>query len=147
SLGGKGISGYAHVVRQDLVNPDLLFLGTEFGLYISVDGGGHWARFSGNFPKVAVRDIAIHPRESDLLLATHGRGIYVVDDITPLRKLTKKVLDSALALLPGRRAVMVIPAATQDFVSDEEFVGVNPEEAATIAYYLKKRHLFGDLKA
>jgi photosystem II stability/assembly factor-like uncharacterized protein len=146
-LAGKGLSGYAHVVRQDLVNPDLLFVGTEFGLYISVDGGGHWARFNGNFPKVAVRDIAVHPRESDLLIATHGRGMYVVDDITPLRQLTQKVLDSEVSLLPSRPAVMVIPAAIQDFVSDEEFVGVNPEESASIAYYLKKRHLFGDLKA
>jgi photosystem II stability/assembly factor-like uncharacterized protein len=146
-LAGKGLAGYAHVVRQDLVNPDLLFVGTELGLYISVDGGGHFARFTGNFPKVAVRDVAIHPRESDLLIATHGRGMYVVDDITPLRRLTQKVLDADATLLPGRPAVMVIPASEQDFVSDEEFVGFNPEESATITYYLKKRHLFGDLKA
>jgi photosystem II stability/assembly factor-like uncharacterized protein len=147
SLGGKGLTGYAHVVRQDLVNPDLLFLGTEQGLFLSIDGGGHWARFTGNFPQVAVRDIAIHPRESDLLLATHGRGIYVVDDITPLRRMTQKVLDSDASLLPGRPAVMVLPASDQEFVSSEEFVGVNPQESATITYYLKKRHLFGDLKA
>jgi len=146
-LAGKGLTGYAHVVRQDLVNPDLLFVGTELGLFISVDGGGHFARFTGNFPKVAVRDVAVQPRESDLLIATHGRGMYVVDDITPLRRLTPKVLDSEATLLPGRPAVMVIPASEQDFVSDEEFVGFNPEESATITYYLKKRHLFGDLKA
>ncbi|MEA2691908.1 MAG: hypothetical protein QOJ16_1295 [Acidobacteriota bacterium] len=146
-LAGKGLAGYAHVVRQDLVNPGLLFVGTELGLYISVDGGGHWARFTGNFPKVAVRDVAVQPRESDLLIATHGRGMYVVDDISPLRQLTQKVLDSEFALLPGRPATMVIPASQQDFVSDEEFVGFNPEESATITYYLKKRHLFGDLKA
>ncbi|HEV7515736.1 MAG TPA: glycosyl hydrolase, partial [Thermoanaerobaculia bacterium] len=147
NVGGKGLAGYAHVVRQDLVNPDLLFVGTELGLYLSVDGGGHWARFTGNFPKVAVRDLAVQPRESDLLIATHGRGMYVIDDITPLRLLTQKVLDSEVALLPGRPAVMVIPASEQDFVSDEEFVGFNPGESATITYYLKKRHLFGDLKA
>jgi len=144
---GKGLAGYAHVVRQDLVNPDLLFVGTESGLFVSIDGGARWARFSGNLPPVAVRDLAIHPRESDLLIATHGRGLYVVDDITPLRRLTQKVLDTDAALLPGRPAVMVIPGAEQEFVSDEEFVGFNPDEAAAITYYLKKRHLFGDLKA
>jgi photosystem II stability/assembly factor-like uncharacterized protein len=146
-IAGKGLQGYAHVVRQDLVNPDLLFVGTELGLYLSIDGGGHWARFTGNFPRVAVRDLAVHPRDGDLLIATHGRGIYVLDDLTPLRRLTRKTLDAEAALLPGRPAIMVIPAGEQTFVSDEEFVGFNPAESATIIYYLKKRHLFGDLKA
>jgi photosystem II stability/assembly factor-like uncharacterized protein len=81
------LKGYAHVVKEDTVNKDLLFVGTEFGLFISVDGGRQWAQFKGgNMPAVAVRDIAIHPRESDLILATHGRGIWIVDDITPLAR-------------------------------------------------------------
>ena len=63
---------------QDLENPDLLFLGTEFGLYVSLDGGKGWARFEGNLPKVGVRDLAIHPREGDLIIGTHGRGIYIM---------------------------------------------------------------------
>jgi len=146
-LAGKGLEGYAHVVRQDLENPDLLFVGTEAGLFLSIDHGAHWARFTGNFPPVAVRDLSLQPREADLLIATHGRGIYVIDDITPLRKLTQKTLEADAALLPSRPAVMVIPSADQEFVSADEFVGLNPGEAATINYYLKKRHLFGDLKA
>src|SRR6202035_3647249 len=87
ALQTPAIEGYAHVIRQDLVDPDLLFVGTESGLFLSVDGGGRWARFTGNFPRVAVLDLAIHPRESDLLIATHGRGMYILDDITPLRPL------------------------------------------------------------
>src|SRR4029077_9481113 len=145
-LATDALSGYAHVVRQDLVNPDLLFVGTEFGLFVSVDGGGRWARFTGRLPKVAVRDIAIQSREGDLLLATHGRGIYIVDDLTPLRKLTREALDADVTMLPSRPTPMAIPASVQDFPGDDEFVGYNPEDSATITYYLKKRHLFGDLK-
>jgi len=148
ALGGESLAGagYAHVVRQDLENPNLLFLGTELGLYVSVDGGVRFARFTGKLPKVAVRDIAIHPRESDLILATHGRGVYIVDDITPLRSLSAEVLAADASMLPSRPSPMVIPASIQDFPGNDEFVAFNPEEAATITYYLKKRHIFGDLK-
>src|SRR6185436_6037341 len=105
------LEGYAHVVRQDPKNPDLLFLGTELGLFISVDGGARWARFTGNFPdKVAVRDLAIHPRDHDLLIATHGRGIYILEDLTALRSLTREVMEQEVAFLPSKQAVMIIPS-------------------------------------
>jgi photosystem II stability/assembly factor-like uncharacterized protein len=145
-LASDALSGYAHVIRQDLENPDLLYLGTETGLFVSVDGGARWARFTGKLPKVAVRDLALHPRESDLIIATHGRGVYIVDDVTPLRKLTREALEAEVTMLPSRTAAMTIPAGIQDFPGDDEFFAFNPEEAATITYYLKKRHLFGDLK-
>ena len=84
----KGVRGYAHVMKDDLVQKNLLFVGTEFGLFVSIDGGTSWAQFKGSrFPAVAVRDLAVHPRDHDLVLATHGRGIWVIDDITPLRAL------------------------------------------------------------
>ncbi len=140
------VSGYAHVIREDLVNADLLFLGTEFGLFLTVDGGGHWARMAGKFPAVAVRDLQIHPREQDLIIATHGRGIWILDDITPLRHLTQAVLDSDVAMLPSKPSTMVLPAAVQSFSGDDEYVGQNPDEAASIVYYLKRRPLFGDLR-
>ncbi len=140
------VSGYAHTLEEDPVNPRLLFLGTESGLFISIDGGARWARFTGNFPPVAVRDLVVHPRESDLIVATHGRGIYVLDDITPLRQLTPEVLAADVAVLSTRPAVATIPSSEQSFSADDEFVGFNPSEAASIVYYLKKRHLFGDLK-
>ena len=146
SLATPALEGYAHVIRQDLVMPDLLFLGTELGLYISLDGGKAWARLKENLPKVAVRDVVIHPRDHALVIATHGRGVYIVDDITPLRHLTSDILESEVALLPTKPAVMSITNQTQDFGSDDEYVGENPAEAAGITYWLKKRHLIGDLK-
>src|SRR5436309_5150844 len=80
---GSPVRGYAHVVREDLVNRDLLFVGTEFGLWMSLDGGRQWAQYKGgDMPSVAVRDLAIHPRDHDLVIATHGRGIWIIDDIT-----------------------------------------------------------------
>jgi photosystem II stability/assembly factor-like uncharacterized protein len=140
------LAGYAHVVRQDIESQDLLFVGTEAGLFVSVDGGEHWARFTGRLPKVAVRDLAIHPREKDLILATHGRGVYIIDDITPLRKLSRQALESDVVMLPSRTSTMAIPASVQDFPGDDEYMALNPSEAATVAYYLKKRHMIGDLK-
>jgi hypothetical protein len=121
-------------------------LGTEFGLYVSLDGGSQWARFKGNLPKVGVREIAIHPREHDLLLATHGRGIYIIDDLTPLRSLTPGVLDSDVAILGTRVTKMLVPAMSQQFTGDNEFVGANPRSGAQIAYFLKKRSMFGSMK-
>ncbi|RME41779.1 MAG: glycosyl hydrolase, partial [Planctomycetota bacterium] len=140
------IEGYALVIREDLVKPNLLFLGTEFGLYISLDGGENWARFKNNLPKVGVRDLAIHPREHDLIIATHGRGIYILDDITPLRHLTKEVLASPVAMLPTRPVQMRIPAGVQEFPGNDEFVGSSAPGGAPIVYYLKKRQLFGEMK-
>ena len=145
SLATKDIEIYCHVIREDLVNPNLLFLGTEFGLYISIDGGKNWARLK-TLPKVGVRDIAIHPREHDLILATHGLGIQIIDDISPLRHLTSEILNSNAAVLPSRPAVISIPGYLQEFPGHDEFYGPNPPEGAIITYYLKKRHIFGDLR-
>ncbi len=145
SLVGKAVEGYAYVVKEDIENPGLLFLGTEFGLFISVDGGGTWARFATEFPKVAVHDLAVHPRDNDLIIATHGRGIWILDDVTPLRALTPEVLEADVALLPTQPAVMTISTSVQEFPGNDEFVGANPSQAASIVYYQKKRHIFGDL--
>ncbi|MEE4273931.1 MAG: hypothetical protein V2I67_19795 [Thermoanaerobaculales bacterium] len=146
SLVADGIAGYAWVVKQDPVNPALLYTGTELGLYISLDGGAQWARFTENLPKVAVHDIAIHPTEHDLILATHGRGIYIIDDLTAMRGLTSEIMESKVALLPSRPAPQVLSGGMAWFGSDDEFVGSNPNDAASINYWLARRHLFGDLK-
>ena len=146
SLSTPELTGYAHVVREDLVNPHLLFVGTEFGLFVSIDGGSHWAQFKGKLPNVAVRDIAIQPRESDLLLATHGRGIYILDDLTPIRALTPEILAKDFAMLPSRPSTLALPAGEQRFDGDAEFQGRTLPETASIVYYQKKRHIFGDLK-
>jgi photosystem II stability/assembly factor-like uncharacterized protein len=146
ALATDDVHGYAHVIREDVVNSSLLFAGTEFGLFVSIDGGANWAKFSGGLPPVAVRDIAIQPRENDLILATHGRGIWIVDDITPLRKLTPEVLSSDVAFLPSRPSPVRIAQFEQRFDGDTDFVGHSPEATAGVTYYLKKRHVFGDLR-
>ncbi|HBY64484.1 MAG TPA: glycosyl hydrolase, partial [Solibacterales bacterium] len=146
-LAMKGIEGWAHVVREDRVKADLLFLGTEMGLYITLDGGQNWAQFTGNFPaKVPVRDLAIHPRDHALIVGTHGRGIYIVDDLTPIRQITPAVLDSNLTVLPSQPAVLTVGGAGQGFGGEDEFVGQNPREAAWVTYYMKDRHLLGDFE-
>jgi len=144
---GSPVRGYAHVVKEDLVNPNLLFLGTEFGLWISVDGGENWARFKGgNLPAVPVRDLAVHPRDDDLVIATHGRGIWIVDNITPLRKLTTQTLAHGGAFVETKPVVQVLSSFGGWANGDAEFIGANPPGDAVITYYLQKRHIFGDMK-
>ncbi|MBK7366886.1 MAG: glycosyl hydrolase [Candidatus Eisenbacteria bacterium] len=146
SLTTAALHGHAHVVRQDTVNPALLFLGTESGLFVSLDSGKQWAKLKSGMPPVAVRDLAIHPREGDLIVATHGRGIYVFDDLTPLRALTASVLGSDAAFLPSRPSELVIPALEQRFDGDTDWSGETLGETAVLCYYLKKRHVVGDLR-
>lgn len=146
ALATDAVEGFCHVIREDLESANLLFLGTELGLFVSVDGGAQWARFEGNVPKVPVRDLAIHPREHDLIIATHGRGILIVDDIAPLRQFTQDVLEDDVAMLKSRPSVLRIPAGEQEFPGDDEYFGPNPPDAVQITYYLKNRHMVGDLK-
>ena len=141
------VRGYAHVIKEDLINPQLLFLGTEFGLWVTVDGGQQWSRYKGgDLPNVAVRDLAIHPRDHDLVIATHGRGIWIVDDITPLRALTPATLAKGAAFFQSKPVVQVISAGGGWANGDAEFSGPNPPRDAIITYFLQKRHIFGDMK-
>lgn len=147
SITTDAIKGFAHIVREDPVNPRLLFVGTEHGLYVSVDGGKQWGQFTGKFPQmVPVRDLAIHPREHDLIIATHGRGIYIIDDITPLRQLTEEVTAKSLHIFKSRPSPTSIATSEQEFPGSDEFVGSSLPEAAYITYYLKDRHVVGDFK-
>jgi photosystem II stability/assembly factor-like uncharacterized protein len=144
---GSGMRGYAHVVKEDTVSPNLLFVGTEFGLWISPDGGKQWAQYKGHqFPCVAVRDIVVQPRESDLVVATHGRGIWIIDDITPLRHLTPEVMAKDAAFLPGRPAQQRIDAFGGWAEGSAAFSGPNPPGGAWITYYQQKRHILGRMK-
>ena len=144
---GSGVRGFAHVIKEDAVSPNLLFLGTEFGLWISPDGGKQWAQYKGNdFPNVPVRDLVVQPRESDLVIATHGRGIWIIDDITPLRNLAPDVLAQEVAFLPGRPTQERLNASGGWAEGNATFTGPNPPDAALITYYQKKRHIFGKMK-
>jgi len=143
----KGIRGYAHVIKEDVVQPNLLFLGTEFGLWLSIDTGKNWAQFKGNhFPAVAVRDLAIQPRDNDLVLATHGRGIWIVDDITPWRALTPDLISQEVGFVSARPVQQRIEGDGGWANGDAMFIGDNPPDAAVITYYQRERHLFGKLK-
>jgi photosystem II stability/assembly factor-like uncharacterized protein len=143
----NGALGYAHVIKEDTVDPNLLFLGTEFGLWISVDGGQHWGQYKGsNFPAVAVRDLVVQSRESDLVLATHGRGIWIIDDIFPLRALTPDLMAKNATLIEGPPAIQWLNANGGWPEGDESFNGPSRPTDAFIDYYQKQRHIFGDLK-
>jgi hypothetical protein len=143
----KGVRGYAHTVKEDTVDPKLLFLGTELGLWVSIDGGTQWAEFKGGkFPSVAVRDIQVQPRKNDLVIATHGRGIWIVDDLTPLRALTPDTIAKSVAFLPRRPLEERMPAQGGWSEGDATFVGQNPSSGAVITYYQRARHLYGRIK-
>ena len=142
----SGVRGYAHVIKEDPVNRNLLFLGTEFGLWISVDGGAHWAQYKGaGFPAVAVRDLVVHPRESDLVMATHGRGMWIIDNISSLRSLTPEMMAQD-AVLFDQKAVQYIESGGGWAEGDATFFGSSRTSNAFITYYQKSRHIFGDLK-
>jgi hypothetical protein len=95
-----------HLVREDLRNPDLLFAGTEFALYASLDRGRSWHRLNNNLPNVNIQDLVIHPREMDLVAGTHGRGIWILDDISPLQQLTRAVRGKAGHLFEQKVATL-----------------------------------------
>ena len=145
SLLTESIKGYCHVIKQDLVNSNLLFLGTEFGLFVSIDKGVNWVQFKSKIPPVGVFDMVIHPRDHDLVLATHGRGIIIIDDITPIRNFTTEMLNKDVVFIPTRPYYLPMGGVVQDFPGDDEFVGSNPSGSAVVAYYMKKRHVFGEM--
>jgi photosystem II stability/assembly factor-like uncharacterized protein len=126
-----------HAIVEGLANPDVLWLGTEFGLYVSVDRGAHWVAFRSNMPNVPVNDIAIQPRERDLVLATHGRGLWILDDVAAIRDLTPAVRDKAAHLFPLREAEMKRIANERPHVGDMFYRGENPVNGALVTYWLK----------
>jgi photosystem II stability/assembly factor-like uncharacterized protein len=141
-----GVRGYAWVIKEDTRDPNLLFLGTEFGLWISIDAGQSWAAFKPeNFPAVAVRDLAIQDRDGDLVIGTHGRGIWIVDDLTPLRTMSAQTLASEVAFLPGRPVQQRFEANGGWANGDAVYTGDNPADGAVISYYLRSRAVIGKL--
>ncbi|HZI55549.1 MAG TPA: sialidase [Verrucomicrobiae bacterium] len=142
----SGVNGYAHVITEDTVDQNLLFLGTELGLWISIDGGKQWAQYKGSgFPAVAVRDIVVQARESDLVLATHGRGIWIIDNISSLRALTPDLMAKDAVLLDST-SIQYLGAGGGWAEGDATFTGPSRTTDAFITYYQKGRHIFGDMK-
>lgn len=128
----------AYVIREDQKNKDLLFLGTEFGLFISTDGGGSWERFMNNLPTVAVHDLMIHPIQNDIIIGTHGRGIWICDDITPLQSMSDKIESSEAYLFDQRIVTQWNEISRGGSRGQFLFQGENPPRGAMISYYLKE---------
>ena len=132
-------------IVQDHVNQKLLFLGTEFGVFFSIDGGNKWTKLAGGAPTIPFRDLAIQKRENDLVGATFGRGFWILDDYTPLRTVTAEQLQREAALFPVRDALWYIPSLPLgDFTEngkasqgDGFFIAPNPPFGAVFTYYLK----------
>lgn len=138
SLATKDVQGYALAIEQDPVDPDLLFLGTEFGLWVSTDAGRSWMKWKHGFPTVSVMGLAIQPREHDLVIATHGRAAYVIDDIRPLQTVSKETLAKPLHLfeVPDAQAYTTRQKEGSRFLGDAEFRGENQPYGALLTYSL-----------
>lgn len=135
-------NGTVYAVVEDHVNPKVLFAGTEFGVYVTIDGGVRWTQLKGGVPTIAVRDIAIQRRENDLVLGTFGRGFYILDDYSPLRSLTTQDLEKEALLFSPKEALMYIESRPlgmkgKAFQGDSYYSADNPPFGATFTYYLK----------
>jgi len=133
--------GPVYVIREDLKNKNLLFVGTEFAVFFSIDGGKNWTNLSLNMPTVAFHDLMIHPRDNDLIAGTHGRGIWILDDISPLQQLTEEILSSEAYFfenqLPGTHWLSLDRGGYGR--GNLYFAGENPSHGALIDFYLKEK--------
>jgi photosystem II stability/assembly factor-like uncharacterized protein len=129
---------------EDPVNPNLLFVGTEFGAFFTIDAGQHWVRLKGGLPTVAVRDMVIQAREGDLVIATFGRGFYVLDDLTPLRQMKAESTEQAAAVYPVKDALLYVERHPlgepgKGFQGDALYTAENPPYGAVFTAYLKEK--------
>ncbi len=129
-----------HTIEQDTEVPGLLFVGTEFGFYFSINEGEEWTKLTSGMPTISVRDMAIQEQENDLVLATFGRGFYIMDDYTPLRELAmnKEILEKAWHIFPVADALMYIQTGGKYGQGSNFFRSENPDFGATFTYYLKE---------
>ncbi len=133
-------NGPALAFAEDHVNPNLLFVGTEFGLFFTVDGGKKWVRLRGNLPTISVRDLAVQERENDLVLGTFGRGFYVLDDYSPLRQLSQGTFDRDGHVFPTKPAVIEVPETgrARGSQGEQHWMGENRPLGAIITYWVKE---------
>ncbi len=135
-------NGTVHTVSQDFKNKNLLFAGTEFGFFFSIDGGKNWTQLKGGLPDVAVRDIAIQKREDDLVLATFGRGFYILDNYEPLREISEKFLKEKDAyMFPVKDALQYIQTDSKYGQGETDYFAKNPPYGAVFTWYLKEKPL------
>lgn len=139
SLRGNLPFGWVHVIRQDPKNKDLLYLGTEFGIFTSLDGGESWFSLKNNLPTAAVRDITVHPRENDLIIGTHGSGIWILDDLVPLQEMSPEVIASDAHFFSVRPAANMHMSTKGESYSPPEFSGDNPPNGLILTTYFRKK--------
>ena len=140
------VIGTSRNIQEDYENENLLFLGTEFGLYITADGGKNWEKFTKNVPPVAVHFIDLQKQTNDLVLGTHGRGIIIIEDISPLREITTEVLKSKLHFFSSKPMKLSDESGfAGSFGAETQFVGENANRSPQIKYLLPKRHTFGKM--
>ncbi|MEK6321301.1 MAG: glycosyl hydrolase [Acidobacteriota bacterium] len=136
-------NGPVLALAEDHVNPNLLFIGTEFGLFFTIDGGQKWIQLKGGLPTISVRDLAIQKRENDLVVGTFGRSVYILDNYTALRVLKPEALTQEATLFPVKDAMMYIQSQPlggrgKSFQGEAFFTADNPPFGATFTYYLKE---------
>jgi len=139
SIKGNLPFGWVHVIREDLANKNLLFVGTEFEIFASLDAGKSWFSLKNNLPTSAVRDIAIHPRENDLIIGTHGQGVWIMDDITPLQKMTPEVLRADSYFFPVRKSTQFYLRQARETFAKPPYVAKNPQYGAYLTLYFKEK--------
>jgi photosystem II stability/assembly factor-like uncharacterized protein len=130
-------NGTVHTLQQDFVNPDLLFAGTEFGFFFTPDGGRNWIRLQSGIPDIQVRDIAIQKRENDIVLATFGRGFYILDNYSPLRLLSKENLANEGFIFPVKDALMYLQTDSKYGQGSTVYSAKNPDFGAVFTYYVR----------
>jgi photosystem II stability/assembly factor-like uncharacterized protein len=135
--------GSTYCIAEDHVNPDLLFTGTQFGLYMTNDGGKEWIKFMNGLPTATIMDLEIQRRENDLVVSTFGRGVYILDDYSPLRSLSKENLQKKAVIFPVKDALMYLEASPfgfrgKGFQGANFYMAPNPEVGATFTYYIKE---------
>ena len=143
TLADDEIWGYCLVIEQDPVDPELLYLGTEFGLYLSFDAGKNWNKWTHGVPTVSVMDLVVHPREHDLVLGTHGRAAFVLDDIRPLREINEENLAAPLHVYSVADAIQyqVMQTGASRFPGKTEFRGANRPRGAIVSYVVNDKDL------
>tara|TARA_B100000787_G_C16199245_1_gene303617 strand:+ start:15397 stop:18414 length:3018 start_codon:yes stop_codon:yes gene_type:complete len=140
------IVGTSRNIQEDYANENLLFLGTEFGLYITADGGKNWEKFTKNVPPVAIHFIDLQKRTNDLVLGTHGRGIIIIEDISPLREITSESMKAKLHFFNSKPMMLSDESGfSGSFGAETQFVGENANRSPKIKYLLPKRHTFGKM--
>ena len=139
------IYGFARAFQEDYENPDLLFLGTEFGLYVTINGGKNWVKFENNMPSTAIHYLEMQRETNDLVMGTHGRGVIIMDDVSPLRQITEEIMTEKLHFMKVGSFEMSEKSSFGGTSTATQFVGSNPSTNARIVYFLPKRHTFGKM--